>query len=148
MLDKILALVKENAQDAVMNNPDVPEDKKESVVQEAASSITDGIKGEAAGGGLQNILSSFTGGGGEGALSGIIDKIKGTFVQSLVSKLGFSSGTASGIASALIPIVINKFFHKTADSKDNSFDLNGIVSSLSGGKDSGGIMGAAKGLFG
>lgn len=149
MLDKILSLVRENAQDVVMNNPNIPEDKKEGVIQEAASSIMDGIKNETTGGGLQNILSSFTGGGGSGALNGIIDNIKGSFLQKLMGKLGLDSGLASTIASSLIPMVINKFFHKTADPDDNSFDIGSLLSSFTGGGagDEGGIMGAVKGLF-
>ncbi len=144
MLDDILNLVKENAKDAVMNNPDVPEDKKEGVIQEAASSIFNGIKDEASGGGLQNLLSSFSGGGGGGAISGLIDKVKGSFVQNLVSKLGLDSGKASGIASMLIPLVMNKLFHKTADPADNSFSVDGILSAVSGDS---GIIGKVKGLF-
>lgn len=150
MFDQILNLVKENAGDVVMNNPEIPEDKKEGVVQEAASSIFEGMKSEASGGGLQSIISSFTGGGGGGAISGIIDRVKGSFIQNLIGKLGFSSEKATGIASALIPLVMNKLFHKTADPGDNSFNVQGILSSLSGGgagDEEGGIMGAVKGLF-
>lgn len=146
MFDEILKLVKENATEAVTNNPDIPGDKKEGVLQEAASSIFDGLKGEASGGGLQNILGSFSSGAGGGALTGLIDKMKGSFVQNLVSKLGFDSGKASGIASMLIPLVINKLFHKTADPADNSFSVQGLLSSFGGG-DAGGILGKVKDLF-
>ena len=149
MLDKILNLVKEHAGDIVNNNPDIPEDKKEGVLQEAASSIMEGIQGETSGGGLQNLLSSFSQGGGGGAISGIIDKVKGTFVGNLVSKLGLDNQKASGIASAIIPLILNKLFHKTTDPGDDSFNVQELLSSVTGGSDGGegGIMGAVKGLF-
>ncbi len=148
MLDKILSLVRENAQDVVMNNPDIPEDKKEGVIQEAASSIFEGVKKETSGGGLQNIISSFAGGGGSGAIGGIIDSVKGSFVQNLVGKLGLDSGKASGIAATLIPLVINKLFNKTADPNDDSFNVQDLLSTFSGKSgEEGGIMGAVKGLF-
>ncbi len=148
MLDKILSLVRENAQDAVINNPDIPEDKKEGVIQEAAASIFDGVQKETSGGGLQNIISSFAGGGGSGAISGIIDHVKGSFVQNLIEKVGLDSGKAAGIASTLIPLVINKLFHKTADPGDDSFNVQELLSTFSGKSgEEGGIMGAVKGLF-
>lgn len=147
MLDKIMALVKDNAQDAVMNNSDIPENKKEDVIKEAASSIQESIKKETSSGGIQNILSSFTGGGGKSALDGIIGNASNTFIANLVSKLGLSKGVASKISAALIPLVMNKFFHKTADSNDSSFNIGSILSSFSGGEKDGGALGKIKGLF-
>jgi hypothetical protein len=65
------------------------------------------------------------------------------------------------IASAIIPIVMQKFVHKTNDPNDKGFDLQDIIGNLTGGaglgdimkntggendKD-GGILGSIKGMF-
>jgi hypothetical protein len=47
MLDELINLVKQQAGDAIVNNPAIPNDKNDLAVQEAGSSIL---------GGLQNAL--------------------------------------------------------------------------------------------
>ncbi len=55
MLEQLLNLVKEQAGNAVVNNPAVPNEHNDGVIAEATSSITGGLQQELANGGLQNV---------------------------------------------------------------------------------------------
>ena len=64
-----------------------------------------------------------------------------------MSKFGINESQAGGIVQKLIPIVMSKFASKTNDPNDSSFDLNGIMGALGGGKTSGILSGLSK-IFG
>ena len=59
MLEELLNLVKGNASESVINNPDVPNEYNDGVVAEATNTVASGLRNMVAGGGLQNILSLF-----------------------------------------------------------------------------------------
>src|SRR5260221_13683235 len=111
MLDNLFDLVKSHAIDAVINNPDVPNEHNDAVVAEATHSIANGLQSTIASGGLQSILSLFSGGnqqGGSGVMNNpIVSSIIGNLTNSLTSKFGLGSAQASGVANSLIPNVIN-----------------------------------------
>lgn len=137
MLEQLLNLVKENAQDAVVNNPEVPNEQNEAIMQEAANSIKGGLQQELAGGGFQNVLKTLGGGGGSVENNPVVNNISGNFIENITKKFGINGGTAKTIAASLIPMVMGKLIHKTNDPNDNSFGLDDIFSSLTGGKTSG-----------
>jgi len=60
MLDNLTDLVKSLAGDAVVNNPDIPNEQNDAVVAEASHTVASGLQNMLAGGGLQNILSCLT----------------------------------------------------------------------------------------
>ena len=69
MLDQLVDLVKGFAGDAVVNNPDIPNEHNDAVVAEATNTVASGLQNMVSGGGLQNIISLFKGGGqGTGGL--------------------------------------------------------------------------------
>lgn len=142
MLDQILNLVKQYGQQTVVENPDVPNEYNNQVMAEAASTITNGFQNMASGGGLQGILSLFTGGGqnqnqgGNGLLSNpIVSMMIGHLANRLVSNMNLNPATANGIANNIIPNVINSMVSKTVsnDPQDSGFNLNGLIGSLTGG---------------
>jgi hypothetical protein len=137
MEEQLLNLIKESAQDAVVNNPEVPNDKNEAVMQEAASSITGGLKQALAGGGFQDVLKTLGGKADATGANPVVQNISGGFIDNLMKKFGLSSQTAQSIASSLIPMVIGKLVHKTNDPGDSNFSLGSIFGSLTGGKSSG-----------
>ena len=63
MLEQISALVKQYGKEVVIDNPDIPNEENNAVLAEATSTITGGMQNMLAGGGLQDIISMFTGGG-------------------------------------------------------------------------------------
>ncbi len=133
MLENLLELVKQNAGDAIINNNNIPNQHNDEAISMAGSSIFDALKGQASGGGIGNLISMFQGGGQASSgsnplVNGIVSNLAGQYAQ----KFGISPAIANGIASSLIPMVMDKFVNKTNDPNDNSFDLNGIVGSLTG----------------
>ena len=140
MLDKLVDLIKGLAGDSVVNNPDVPNEHNDDVVAEATNTVASGLQNMVAGGGLQNILSLFGGGGGQqttgkGLLSNpIVNMMIGHFASKLMSKFGLGSNQASGVANNLIPNVLSGLINKTNDPNDSNFTLDNLLHSLTGGQ--------------
>jgi hypothetical protein len=145
MLEQISELVKQYGKEAVIDNPDIPNEHNSAVLAEATNTITGGMQNMLAGGGLQDIISMFTGGGGNNQgnqTSGIGGLIKnpmvsmmiGHLVSKLVGKFNMNPGQASQVANNLIPNVLNGLVTRTAssDPSDTGFDLNDLIGSLTG----------------
>lgn len=144
MLENLIQLVKENAGEAIINNPAIPNEKNDAAVETAASSIFDQLKSQMGSGGLESITNLFQG----GISQDMINNISSGTAGDLMKKFGIDSNAASGIVQKLIPVVMDKFVNKTNDPNDKSFDLQGIIGSLTGGGQAGGILNTIKGLFG
>lgn len=138
MLDQLVELVKGFAGDAVINNPDVPNEKNNQVVAEATNTVASGLQNMVAGGGLENIIAMFSGGngqGGKGLLSNpVVNMMIGHFSRKLTTKFGLNSNQASGVANNLIPNVLSGLINKTNDPSDNSFTLDNLLHSITGGQ--------------
>jgi hypothetical protein len=162
MLENLLDLIKQHAGEAIINNPAIPNSQNDAAVAEAGNSIVNGLKDMISQGKASDVLNLLQGQGGSASSNPAVQNISGNFVQSLMDKFGLGQGQASGIASSLIPNVIQSLVHKTNDPNDSSFNLEGILSHLTGGQQGGlqgllgnltqgggeGIMDKIKGLFG
>lgn len=140
MLDNLLQLVKEHAGDAIINNADIPNERNDEAINFASKSIFDGLQQAVAGGqggGIENLLDLFKGGGGHAQNNPVTQGIQNNVVQGLMKQFGLGEGKAGGIASMLIPIVMNQLVNKTNDPNDNSFDIQDIFNKVSGGKTGG-----------
>jgi len=147
MLENLVNLVKEYAGDAIINNPDIPNEKNDEAVKSTASSIFDGLKNQLANGGLQSVTDLFK---GENSAS-VVETISNGATGDLMKKFGIDSQAAGNIVSQIIPTVMEKFVKKTNDPDDSSFDFGSIISSLTGGgssEEGGGLLGKLSGLFG
>src|SRR5919112_5825658 len=133
MLENLQDLVRQHAGDAIINNPAIPNERNEEVVADASSSIVSGLKSAAASGNTDSVVNLFNGGGEAAAQSPVTQNIQSGFVQNLINKFGLDHGKASQIATAFIPMVMQKFVHKTNDPADNSFDLKNVIGALTGG---------------
>jgi hypothetical protein len=140
MLDNLVDLVKGLAGDAVVNNPDVPNEHNDDVVAEATNTVASGLQNMVAGGGLQNVISMFSGGGqqqggGNSLLSNpVVNMMVGHFASKLMSKFGLGSSQASGVANSLIPNVLSGLISKTNDPNNSNFTLDNLLHSLTGGQ--------------
>jgi hypothetical protein len=142
MLDQLFALVKGLAGNAVVNNPDVPDEHNDAVVAEATNTVASGLQNMVAGGGLQNVISLFSGGnqqqaqGGQGGLlnNPIVNMMIGHFTSKLTGKYGMQSTQASSVANDLIPNVLTGLIAKTNDPNNSSFTLDNLLHSLTGGQ--------------
>lgn len=159
MFENLLNLVRENAGDAIINNPAIPNERNEEAISTASSSIVDGLKNAISNGNISDVMNMFS--SGNAASSPLAQNIHGGFVENLMHQFGLNSTQAGSIATSLLPNILNKFVHKTNDPNDNSFDLQNILqhiggggldiqnilSKFSGGNSGGGLMDAVKGFF-
>jgi len=139
MLEELFNLVKGSAGDAVINNPDVPNEQNNEVVAEATNTVASGLRNMVAGGGLQNIISMFTNSGQGGNKSSllnnpIVNMMIGHFAGKLTSKYNIGGNQANNVASSLIPDVIGNLINKTNDPDNSTFSLEGLLNSITGGK--------------
>ncbi len=135
MFDQLLDLVKKHAGDAIVNNPDIPNERNEEAISDASSSIGNGLQGLLSQGGLKDILKMF--GGQNSGGNTVSNNISGGFVQNLMDKFGLNEQQADKVAGKIVPGVLDDMVKKTNDPTDNSFDIQGIFNSLSGGQTSG-----------
>ncbi len=143
MLEELIKIVKENAGDAIINNPVVPNENNDDAINTTAGSIFDSLKDMISGGNLESVTSLLQGNGSQDMIQNISEKAVG----SLSDKLGIDSSVANGIVKSLVPVVMDKFITKTNDPNDSTLDIQGILGSLTQGK-SGGIFDVVKGFFG
>ncbi len=146
MFEQLLNLVKENAGDAIVNNPAIPNEHNDAAINTAATGIMDHLKTAMSSGGVEGITNLLQ--GGNVAANPMVSNMSSGVAQSLMNKFGIDSTQAGGIVQSLIPMVMSKFVNKTNDPNDKSFDLQGIIGSLTGGGAAGGIMGSLKNVFG
>jgi hypothetical protein len=137
MLEQLFNLVKEHAGSAIIQNPDIPNERNDEAISDVTSNISGGLQQALAGGQFKDVLSLLGGRGGDLQSNPLANQLSGNAVQSLMEKFNLNQGQAGGIVSSLLPAVLQKFISKTNDPGDNSFDLQGIFSSLTGGKTGG-----------
>ncbi|MDR3651618.1 MAG: DUF937 domain-containing protein [Paludibacter sp.] len=145
MLENLIQLVKENATEAIVNNPAIPNEQNDAACETAATSIFDSLKNEVSNGGLSSITDLLSNNGGQNST---ISTISNNVASELMSKFGLESSAANNIVQSLVPNVVSQLTTKTNDPNDSSFNLQGIISSLTGGDAVGGVLGKLKGLIG
>ncbi|MDB5240511.1 MAG: hypothetical protein JWP57_1136 [Spirosoma sp.] len=150
MFETLMNLVRQHAGQSVINNPAVPNDQNDTVMQTVTGSIMNGLGQQAQGGGLGSLLGMAT---GQGQASDIENHpttqgVQQHVQQDLMSKLGISPQVAMSIAGALVPVVLSKLMHKANDPNDSSVDAGSLLSGLGGGGQGGGIGGMLGGLLG
>lgn len=148
MLDQLIKLVEQNAGKAIVNNSAIPNEHNNAAIKEVASQIFSGLQNHAQQGNLQQIAGLFQGGGGSSLTSNpIVSSLISQVAGSVASKFGVSPQVAQSMASGLLPTVMSQLVKKTNDPKDSSFDLGGILKTVSGnsGLDVGSLIGQAAG---
>lgn len=146
MLDQLINLVKEHAGSAIIDNNDVPNEKNDAVINTTATGIMDHFKNLAGNGGLNNITSLLQqGSNGNGSE---VSNMSSNIAQTIAQQFGIDPIKANGIVQNLIPTVMNSLSNKTNDPNDNSFTMEGILGSLTGGAGGlGGMMDSFKKMF-
>lgn len=139
MLEQILDLVKQQGQQSVVANEAVPNQQNAAVLQEAASTITDGFQNVLGSGGLQNLIGLFgdNGNAGKSGLLGnpIVAALISRLAGNLISKLNLNPAVANNLAGDLIPGVLNQLVQNTRSSapENDAFDLNDLIGVFTGG---------------
>lgn len=144
MFEQLTDLVKQFGGDAVVNNAAVPNEHNEAVMNEASSSILDGLKGMVANGNISDLAGLFQGNNASDASNPVVKQLTDKLSGSLGEKFGLDSDAASGVAGSLIPKVLGSLINKAKDPNDSSFQISDVIGAISGGDSqaSGGIMDA------
>ncbi len=134
MLDQLLNLVKNNSQEAIVNNPAIPEQQNEAAQTTIFTSIVQGLQGEAAKGNISGLMELFS---GRQAVqqSPIVSGISQNAIGSLMDKFGISGSVAQSIVGAIVPIVLSTIIGKLNNPNDKSVDANSMMGSLLAGTD-------------
>lgn len=128
MLQELFNLVKEHATAAVVNNPAVPDEHNEAVMQEASSSIMSSLQGLVQNGNLSELTNMLQSGGQHPAMQ----EAQNNFIGNIMQKFGIDGGAAQSIAASLIPAAMNSLTNKVANN-NGGLDLGNIMSSLGSG---------------
>ena len=143
MFENLLNLVKEHAGDAIINNSAIPNEHNDAAIETTTNGIIDSLKNQLGNGGIEGLTSMFQGNNQNGMIQNISENVAGSLMQ----KFGLENQAAQSIVQSLVPVVINKFVYKTNDPNDNSFDVQSIIGSLTGGNTNG-IGGMLGKIFG
>ncbi len=133
MLENLEHLVRENAQDAIVNNSIVPNEHNELAIQATSTSIFDALKAQMGSGDLSAIANIFNQ-GETSTGSPVVQHATSSLTEKLAS-LGINAATAKSIGTSIIPIILGKLANKTNDPNDSSFNIQDILGKLSGSTD-------------
>jgi hypothetical protein len=136
MLKELFDLVKGEATETVINNPDVPNQYNNDVVAEATNTVASGLRNVVAGGGVQNILSMFGSNPNRKSLlsNPIVSMMMGHFASKLMNKFRMGPSQANNLSGNLIPSVLGNLINKTNDPNDSAFSLEKLLASITGGR--------------
>jgi len=136
MLKELFDLVKGEATETVINNPDVPNQYNNDVVAEATNTVASGLRNVVAGGGVQNVLSMFGGNTNKKSLLGnpIVSMMMGHFASKLMNKFRMGTSQANNLSGNLIPNVLGTLINKSNDANDSAFSLEKLLASITGGR--------------
>ena len=137
MLETLMNLVRQHADQAVVSNPAIPNNQNEDAIQAISSGILGGLQKQAQGGGLENLLGMVMGHGSAGSPgaiqhSPVTQGVQQNVQQSLIERLGISPQVAMSVAAAVVPMILSKLFNKAKDPADNSINQNEILTQATG----------------
>lgn len=134
MMETLMNLIRQQAGDAVINNPAIPNNQNETAIQAISSGIFGGLQQQAQGGNLGDLISMVTGQGSGANVSTnpVTQGVQQNVQQSLMERLGISPQIAMSIATVVVPMVLSKLMNKAQDSNDSSVDGNSILTSVTG----------------
>jgi hypothetical protein len=143
MLEQLMGLIKDHSQDAIVNNPAIPNEHNEAAQQSILDAITSGMKNQAqsgGGAGIADLMGLLSGQGGQGGSlmnNPIVGGIAQSAIGGLMQKFGLSNSAAGGIISQVLPGVLGSMISKTSNPQDNSMDFGSILGGLLGGSPQG-----------
>lgn len=133
MIDQLMKLVKQNAGNEIVENPEIPNEYNDEAIREVGNEITYGFEEEARQGNVQNVVSTLKGNSSTGLtgnpmVKNMIENVTAKFA----AKFGISPEVANRVAAGLVPKVLNQFINKTNDPNDRDFDLQDVLKKFTG----------------
>jgi hypothetical protein len=144
MIEQLTELVKQFGGESVVNNPAVPNEQNDAVMQDAGGNILSGLKDIVSGGNFGDIAGMLTGKTPIDMNNPVVKELSGKVIGSLGSKFGLSPEAAGSVAGGLIPQVLNGLVNKAKNPSQPGFNPTDLIGAISGGNatSSGGLMDA------
>lgn len=139
MFEQLTELVKQYGGDAVVNNPAVPNEHNEAVMEEANGSILNGLKDMVASGNVSDLAGMLSGKTPIDMNNPVVAELAGKVTGNLGDKFGLSQEAAGSVAGGLIPQVLSGLVNKAQDPNQPGFNVQDIIASISNGQ-GGGLM--------
>jgi hypothetical protein len=137
MFEELMNVVRQFGHSEVVENPAIPNQHNEAVMQEAGSTIFSSLK-------------NYANSGDTDAVSGLLNgeenhpatvQVKNNFADNIIQKFGIGRGAAQGLAASLIPMVLRSLLKRPGNPTNASaMSLPGLLSSLTGGNQNGGML--------
>ena len=140
MLEQLMGLIQNNSQEAIVNNPAIPNEHNNSAMETIMGAITGGMQQHAQGGqggmaGLAGLLGGQSGTSGGGLMSNpIVAGIAQQAISGLMAKFGMGNSAASGIVSQVLPGVMGSMVQQTNDPNNSAFNMSDIMGVMADGK--------------
>lgn len=144
MIDQLIKLAKEQLS-GQLENAGLNSSQINPSMDIAKDTVVDGVKEEALGGGLDNLMDLFNGKGSATTSNPFVSSLIAKYAGNLMAKLGLSPQISETVSKLVIPFVIQQFTKKETGRADNAGDL---MSMLGMDKDDGiaGMLGKLGGL--
>lgn len=126
MWEQLVSLIQEHSQQSVVNNPEVPNEKNGQIIDEAKNVISSKFSDLLSSGQIGKITELLSGGADHPEAK----DMENNFAASIMQKFGISNQVAIGIATTLIPAVLNAIRGKAGE---GGFNVQDILASLGGG---------------
>ena len=139
MFEQLTELVKQYGSDAVVNNPAVPNEHNEAVMEEANGSILSGLKDMVSSGNVGDLAGMLSGKTPIDMNNPVVAELAGKVTGNLGEKFGLSPDAAGSVAGGLIPQVLSGLVNKAKDPNQPGFNVQDIIASISNGQ-GGGLM--------
>jgi hypothetical protein len=139
MFEQLTELVKQYGGDAIVNNPAVPNEQNEAVMEEANGSILSGLKDMVASGNVGDLAGMLSGKTPIDMNNPVVAQLAGKVTGNLGEKFGLSPDAAGSVAGGLIPQVLSGLVNKAQDPNQPGFNVQDIIASISNGQ-GGGLM--------
>lgn len=134
MIEQLTQLVKQFGGEAVVNNPAVPNELNNKVLNETSNGIFDALKGMVAGGNADMLAGLFKGNNAANASNPVVDTIIKQVAGNLSSKTGLDKGAASNVASEMIPKVLGSLIGNAKNPNVKGFEVSDLIAALLGGE--------------
>lgn len=133
MIENLEQLVRDEAQTAIVNNGNVPNEQNEVAIQATSASIFDTLRSQLATGNVAEIASIFN--KGEASADSPVVQQASSNLAAKLSTFGITAETAKSIGASIIPVILGKLASKTNDPNDSSFTIQDVLGKLAGGND-------------
>jgi hypothetical protein len=127
MWEQITQFIEQTTQQSVINNPAVPNEHNQAVIAEAQHAVTEKISGLAASGQAEEAAKML-----QSPNSPAAQQVQNNFANNIMQKFGIDGAAASGIASSLIPSIMNAI-RGQAGNGAGGIDIQGLLQSFGNG---------------